>query len=44
MTGRKQEAELEVRAAEDIGFRIHPQLKKDIQTMPGPLRGTRPTY
>jgi tetratricopeptide (TPR) repeat protein len=36
MTGRKQEAELEVRAAEDIGFRIHPQLKKDIQALTTP--------
>lgn len=33
MTGRKQEAEAAVRAAERAGFRIHPQLKADIQNM-----------
>jgi tetratricopeptide (TPR) repeat protein len=33
VSGRKQEAEAAVRAAEQAGFRVHPQLKEDIRRM-----------
>lgn len=35
MTGRKQDAEQAVRAAERTGFRVHPQLKEDIRQLAG---------
>ena len=34
MSGRRQEAEAEVRAAERDGYRVHPQLKEDIRRLP----------
>jgi Flp pilus assembly protein TadD len=33
LSGRKREAEAAVRAAEQSGFRVHPQLKEDIRRM-----------
>ena len=33
VSGRKQDAEAAVRAAEQAGFRVHPQLKEDIRRM-----------
>ena len=33
LSGRKKEAEAAVRAAEQAGFRVHPQLKEDIRRM-----------
>ncbi len=33
VSGRKKEAEAAVRAAEQAGYRVHPQLKEDIRRM-----------
>jgi Flp pilus assembly protein TadD len=37
MTGRKREAEDAVRSAERSGFRVHPQLKSDIEGLRDPM-------
>ena len=34
MSGRRQDAEAEVQAAERAGYRVHPQLKEDIRKLP----------